>query len=200
LPDAAKHAAYTKNRLPYKALNMGTQIERWNPKINIIEERKFLGAYGDDIWVHLPEKDTRDKFTARAIGGQIIGYTETHGIYKVYCKDRKIRITKNPKPRITSSPNQPDDEIEVLQVVDKKTKPLSYNYTIPENEISSEEELKTPLVAETSTTERRRKTANDWMQIVGSRKSTRSTKKPEKYKDAKITLRSQAECYGDNPT
>jgi hypothetical protein len=38
------------------------------------------------------------------------------------------------------------------------------------------------------------------MQIVGSRKSTRPTKKPEKYKDTKIALRSQAECHGDNPT
>jgi hypothetical protein len=149
--------------------------------------------------VHLPEKDTRDKFTARAIEGQIIGYTETHGIYKVYCKDRKIRITKNPKSRITSSPNQSDDEIEVPQVLDKITEPLSYNYTIPENEISSEEELKTPPVFETPTTERR-KTPNDWMQIVGSRKSTRPTKRPEKYKDAKVTLKSQAECHGDNPT
>jgi hypothetical protein len=48
----------------------------------------------------------------------------------------------------------------------------------------------TPPVVETSTIERRRKTANDWMQIVGSCKYTRPTKKPEKYKDANISLRS----------
>jgi hypothetical protein len=189
LPDAAKHAAYTKNRPPHNALNMGTPIKRWNPKINI-EERKFLRAFGKDVCVHLPEKDIRNKFTARAIEGQIIEYAETPGIYKVYCKDRKIRITKNPKSRITSSPNQSGGEIEVPQVLDKVTEPISHNYTILGNEIYSEGELKTPPVSETPTTERRRKTPNDWMQIVGSRKSTRSTKKPEKYTDAKITLRS----------
>jgi hypothetical protein len=95
--DAVKHAAYTKNRLPHKALNVGIPIERCNLKLNIIEERKFPREFGGDVWVHLPERDIRDKFTARAIEGQIIGYTETHEIYKVYCKDRKIRITKNPK-------------------------------------------------------------------------------------------------------
>jgi hypothetical protein len=75
----------------------------------------------------------------------------------------KSESQKNPKSRNTSSPNQSDDEIEIPQVHDKQTESLSHNHTIPENEIAGEEEPETPPVTETSTIERRKKTANDCM-------------------------------------
>jgi hypothetical protein len=50
--EAAKHAAYTKNRLPHKSLQGKAPLELFR-NCNITEERKFLGAFGETVWAHV---------------------------------------------------------------------------------------------------------------------------------------------------
>jgi hypothetical protein len=99
--EAAKYAAYTKNCLSHKSLQGKAPMELWKPGINISEKRKFLRSFGEKVWIHLPE--VKNKLAARAFEGQIVGCTSTHGIYRVYCKDKKTRVMKNPKQKIELS-------------------------------------------------------------------------------------------------
>jgi hypothetical protein len=60
--EAAKHAAYTKNRLPHESLQGRAPLELFR-SCNITEKRKFLRAFGETIWAYVI--DVPDKFDLR---------------------------------------------------------------------------------------------------------------------------------------
>jgi len=61
--------------------------------------------------LHLPH--TTGKLSARSIEGQIVGYTGSSGIHRVFTKERKITTPKEPHPRETSEPNTSGIDIPV---------------------------------------------------------------------------------------
>jgi hypothetical protein len=216
--EAAKHAAYTKNRLPHKSLQGKAPMELWKPGINISEERKFLRSFGEKVWIHLPE--VKDKLAARALEGQIVGYTSTHGIYRVYCKDKKIRVTKNPKRKIELSDESEsladskdieifgskNDQSEAKRFIPQppSTKPEPCTPKIEEAILESDNSTSDELIIDESESNitpekpklpKRRKQPEDWSEIVGTRKSTRETRMPERYNASLAT----PEC-SDTPT
>jgi hypothetical protein len=104
---AARNAAYTKNRLPHSALGGKVPLELLK-KTNIEEERKFLRTFGERIYAHIIE--LKNKLAARSTAARIIGYTSTHGIYKIYDEMGKIRLTKNPRRK---EPESDDEDTEI---------------------------------------------------------------------------------------
>ena len=104
-PEAVAHAAYTKNRTPHQTLNGKCPLDMFLPSLqtpsNIIQQRSKFRAFGETVWVHLPH--TSGKLTARSIEGHIVRYTGSSGIYRVYTRERKITITKEPRHRETSA-------------------------------------------------------------------------------------------------
>jgi len=75
---ASDSAAYTKNRLPYKALEGKTPIEiiLVNDPVN---ERKNLRLFGQRVTCY--DYEVKDKLSARSYEGRIIGYTCKEVIY-----------------------------------------------------------------------------------------------------------------------
>jgi hypothetical protein len=71
------------------------------------------------------------KFDPRAIKGWIIGYTETHGIYRVYCESGKTIVTKQPKTRAEKSDDS-DIEVTISQPniqLEEKRNPITESNT-----------------------------------------------------------------------
>jgi hypothetical protein len=96
-PEAIAHSTYTKNRTPHQTLDGKSPVELFLPQANIQQQRSKFRAFGEPIWIHLP--NTIGKLTARSTEGHIIGYTTSSGIYRVYTKEKRVTTTKEPRHR-----------------------------------------------------------------------------------------------------
>jgi hypothetical protein len=119
--------------------------------VYISEERKFLRSFGEKV---------------RALEGQIIGYTSTHRIYRVYCKDKKIRVTKNLTQKIELSAESEsladskdieifglkNDQSEAKRFIPQppSTKPESYTLKIEEAILESDNSTSDELIMDES--------------------------------------------------
>ena len=108
--DAIQWAAYTKNRVPHKALNNKSPIEIL---LNKTVDRSNLRPFGQKVMAHL-YREQRDRMDPRAIECRIMQYTETHGIYLVVNHSGKRFLTKDPRPIKTEeessgSEDEPDN-------------------------------------------------------------------------------------------
>jgi len=156
---ASNSAAYTKNPLPHKALGGKTPIEIILAK-DPVNERKNLRPFGQKVTCY--NYEVKDKLSARSYKERIIRYTTTFGIYGVRTANGAIKLAKNPTPVI------PDNESE---------------------ESSSEEEILPPEISDwdqpdpppedlglAAAPKKKRWTAEEWTNLVGTRKSTRDRK------------------------
>ena len=104
--DAIQWAAYTKNRVPHRALNNKSPIEiLLNKKVN----RDNLRPFGQKVMAHL-YKEQRDRMDPRAIECRIMQYTETHGVYLVVNHSGKRFLSKNPRPIQREENSESDEE------------------------------------------------------------------------------------------
>jgi len=156
---ASDSTAYTKNRLPHKALRGRTPIEIILAK-DPVNERKNLRPFGQRVTCY--DYEVKDKLSARSYEGRIIGYTTTFGTYWVRKAGEAIKLAKNSIPVI----------------LDNESK-----------ESSSEEEILPPEVLDwdqpnpppedlgpAAAPKKKRRTAEEWTNLVGSHKSTRDRK------------------------
>ena len=91
-----EHSIFTKNRLSHRALPAyRSPIEVVLPSINIQAERERFRPFCQKVWSHTY---ANGKFADRAEKASIIGYTPTHGIYKVILQNRRVTVAKNPIP------------------------------------------------------------------------------------------------------
>ena len=108
--DAIQWAAYTKNRVPHRALNNKSPIEiLLNQKVN----RDNLRPFGQKVMAHIYKELRLTRMDPRAIECRIIQYTETYGIYLVVSHSGKRFLTKDPRPVETEKENsESEDETE----------------------------------------------------------------------------------------
>ena len=104
--DAIQWAAYTKNRVPHRALNNKSPIEIL---LNKEVERSNLRPFGQKVMAH-QYKEQRDRMDPRAIECRIMQYTETYGIYLVVNHSGKRFLSKDPRP--VTEPESSEDESE----------------------------------------------------------------------------------------
>lgn len=94
--EAIATAAYLKNRQPHKALS-----GRITPHEALFKEKPeiaHLKPFGSTCYVHIPTEKRKqgDKFKPRAVKCQIVGYTKSSGIYRVYdLKSKQLYETRN---------------------------------------------------------------------------------------------------------
>ena len=75
-----------------------------------VPTRDNLRPFGQRVMIHI-YKDQRDsRWAPRAQEAQIIGYTETHGVYQVITPTGKRLISKNPRP-IKEIPEESNPEV-----------------------------------------------------------------------------------------
>lgn len=99
---ALEYFTYTKNRIPHATLQGRAPLEiAGGSKVDIKTERKFFRPFGQTVYCHVY---TDNKLAERACEARIMGYTPTHGVYKVMLPSRRITTAKNPQPRIISEP------------------------------------------------------------------------------------------------
>ena len=138
--DAIQWAAYTKNRLPHKSLkNLKSPVETlFNKPAN----RSNLRPFGQKVMIHI-YKDQRggDRMAARAIPARIVGYTKTHGTYKVISDTGKRTLAKNPQPveqtnedSEEESPEWPRKPIQDLEDIANGRPGRNYGWHCPEKE------------------------------------------------------------------
>jgi hypothetical protein len=76
---ASQWSAYTKNRVPHKALNGKTPIEKLFPEKSAIHERRNLRPFGQKVVCF--DYKAKGKLAPRSFEGRIIGYTNTYRVY-----------------------------------------------------------------------------------------------------------------------
>ena len=105
--DAIQWAAYTKNRVPHRALNNKSPIEvLLKQKVN----RDNLRPFGQKVMAHIYKELRPTRMDPRAIECRIMQYTETHGIYLVVNHSGKRLLTKDPRPVETEEDSESEDE------------------------------------------------------------------------------------------
>ena len=102
--DAIQWAAYTKNRIPHKAIKQSPIEALLGRKI----DRSNLRPFGQKVMIHLYKEERKDRMAPRAQEARITGYTITHGVYQVITTTGKRTIAKNPKP--VGKDNDSDEE------------------------------------------------------------------------------------------
>ena len=106
--DAIQWAAYTKNRIPHKALNGKSPLEILTRKII---DRTNLRPFGQRVMIHVYKEERPDRMTPRALEARIVGYTATYGVYQVMTTTGRRKVAKNPRP-LDQFKEDSDDEIE----------------------------------------------------------------------------------------
>ena len=119
--DAIQWAAYTKNRVPHRALNGKSPIEvLLNKKVN----RDNLRPFGQKVMAHIYKEQRESRMSERAIECRIMQYTETYGIYLVINHSGKRFLSKDPRPVIedesSESENEPDNYKDPVFDIGKK--------------------------------------------------------------------------------
>ena len=110
--DAIQWAAYTKNRVPHRALNNKSPIEiLLRQKVN----RNNLRPFGQKVMAHIYKELGPTRMDPRAFECRIMQYTETYGIYLVVNHSGKRFLSKDPRPVVketgseTKSEEEPDN-------------------------------------------------------------------------------------------
>jgi len=145
--------------LPHKALGGKTPIEIILVK-DPVNEKKNLRSFGQRVTCY--DYEVKDKLSARSYEGRIIGYTTTFGTYWVRTADGATKLAKNPTPVIL------DDESEESSSEEESPPPEVSDWDRPD---SPPEDLGPAAVPK-----KKRRTAEEWTNLVGSRKSTRDRK------------------------
>ena len=135
--DAIQWAAYTKNRIPHKALQKKSPIEILLQKPS---DRTNLRPFGQKVMIHVYKEERADRMAPRTLNARIIGYTTTHGTYQVITPTGKRKIAKNPKPidqASEESDNEEHDEwlrkpVQDLEDIAKKQPGRNYGWHCPE--------------------------------------------------------------------
>jgi hypothetical protein len=187
---AAGWSAYTKNRVPHKTLDGKSPLEVLLPEKDIIKARENLRPFGQKVFCF--DYDVTDKLSARSFEARIVGYTHTHGVYKVIDTTGKQRVVKDSKPVIESDNNsdsdsdEEDSETEITESskpADKSTTETGPSElakkTFPKDESTKPVEETTIELAPIKQ-KRQRKTAQEYTKLYGSRQSTRNKKPTEK--------------------
>ena len=110
--DAIQWAAYTKNRVPHRALKNKSPIEVLLKREKI--SRDNLRPFGQKVMAHVYKEQRDSRMHERAIECRIMQYTETHGIYHVVNHSGKRFLTKDPRPvemkqESSESESEPDN-------------------------------------------------------------------------------------------
>jgi hypothetical protein len=187
---AAGWSAYTKNRVPHKTLDGKSPLEVLLPEKDIIKARENLRPFGQKVICF--DYDVTDKLSARSFEARIVGYTHTHGVYKVIDTSGKQRVVKDPKPVIESDNNSDSDSdeedsetgiTESSKLADKSTTETGPSelakQTFPKDESTKPVE-ETTIEPAPIKQKRQRKTAQEYTELYGSRQSTRNKKPTEK--------------------
>ena len=109
--DAIQWAAYTKNRVPHKALGKSPIEVLLNKQV----DRSNLRPFGQKVMAHIYKEQRESRMSERAIECRIMQYTETHGIYLVVNHSGKRFLSKDPRPITegenseTESEDEPDN-------------------------------------------------------------------------------------------
>ena len=89
---ASDWAAYTKNRIPHKALGGKGPIEIFLQKVAVLQ-RQILRPFSQRVTCY--NYEVTDKLSSRSYKARIIGYTATYGTYWVIDSPARTRIAKN---------------------------------------------------------------------------------------------------------
>jgi len=156
---ASNSAAYTKNQLPHRALGGKTSIEIILAK-DPVNERKNLRPFGQRVTCY--DYEVKDKLSARSYEGRIIRYTTTFGTYWVRTADGATKLTKNPIPVI----------------LDNESEESSSEEEIPPPEVSDwdQPDPSSEDLGPAAAPKKKRRTAEEWINLVDSRRSTRDRK------------------------
>jgi len=125
-----------------------------------VNERKNLRPFGQRVTCY--DYEVKDKLSARSYEGRIIGYTTTFETYWVRTADGATKLAKNPTPVILdneSEESSSEGEILPLEVSDW-----------------DEQDHPTEDLGLAAAPKKKRRTAEEWTNLVGSRKSTRDRK------------------------
>lgn len=115
---ALEYVTFIKNRMPHASLNGLSPLEVAKPNTNIKEERRILRAFGEPVYVHTY---TTNKLSEQAVEARVVGFTPTHGIYKVLLPNKQLTTAKDPKPR--HSPREASLELEHHEHLDLQGTP-----------------------------------------------------------------------------
>lgn len=96
-PLAMEYSTFVKNRIPHKVLKGRSPLEVADPAIDIIEQRRQFKPFGEQVYVHVYKYN---KLGDRATEARIMGFTGTHGTYKVMRPNRSISTAKDPTTRV----------------------------------------------------------------------------------------------------
>jgi transposase InsO family protein len=126
---AAGWSAYTKNRVPYKTLDGKSPLEVLLPEKDIIKARENLRPFGQKVICF--DYDVTDKLLARSFEARMVGYTHTHGVYKVIDTSGKQRVVKDPKPvnESDNNSNSDSDEEDSETEITESSKPADKSTT-----------------------------------------------------------------------
>jgi hypothetical protein len=92
--EAFCHAAFTKNRIPYAALNGKTLLEIFQPETDIINERKRFRTFGERVWIH--NYTESNKLLPRAIKARILSYGISYKTSRILTESGKVTIAQSP--------------------------------------------------------------------------------------------------------
>ena len=174
---ASAWAAYTKNRIPHKTLQGKTLIEVLLEK-DPIKARTNLRPFGQKVICFDYEIKPCDKLGTRSWEERIIGYTQTFGTYQVLTPDGAYKITKNP---VQITPTQEDTESENRENEKEKSNPETAGEMHGEASQNNHEQtemttLEQPMPNPPPAPRTKQRTAAEWEEKVGFRKSTRERK------------------------
>ena len=93
---ALEYTNFVTNRIPHRALDGKSPVEIAIPTINISTERQRFRPFGQQVYIHSYHEG---ELEARAIEARIVGFTPTHGIYRVILRNKEVVTAKNPTPR-----------------------------------------------------------------------------------------------------
>ena len=149
-------AASTKNGLPHKALGGKRSIQIILTK-DPVNERKNQGPF----WIKVTCYDygVKDKLSARSYEGRIIVYTATFGTYCVTMADGTTKVTKNPTPVMPD--NKSEESSTEVEILLSEVSDWGQPESLPEE------------LGPTAAAKKKQRTAEEYTNLVGSRKSTR---------------------------
>lgn len=166
---ASSWAAYTKNRVPHKALAGKPPIEillEQDPKM----ARTNLRPFPQKVTCYDYETKASDKLAPRSWDAHIVGYTTTFGTYQVATTSGTFQIANNPIP---TKEEGTEDVESGSEHENEPTEPEAIETTHEDVQASSDE----PPTAH----RKKQRIAEEWEQKVGTRKSTRDRRVTEKY-------------------
>ena len=166
---ASAWAAYTKNRLPHKSLPEGKIPVELLLNRDPVKTRSNLRPFGQRVLCF--DYNVKDKLSARSWEGRIVGYTLTHGTYQVMTPAGSFKLAKNPTPIQDDEPPESESEeenptLETTQGILEETAP-------PQSGESGTIPIPATMPEPPPAPRKKRRTAAEWEEKVGSRFSMR---------------------------